>query len=137
MPEVYSAQYHRTDTEKKRKFCRSGFWVRSGDILTGRSAPVNNKEEVRERGNNDGPLKVAYESPFTANFACAYCAEDLPCGIFSCCVVMILGFLAIGLSVYYYVLAQSEIGAARTSAYYAISPFIGVYINVKDIQEVL
>ena len=85
------------------------------------------------------------------------------CGIFSCCVVMILGFLAIGLSVYYYVLAQSEIGAARTSAYYAISPFIGVllallifhelpgnlfwialaimavgvYINVKDIQEVL
>ena len=69
----------------------------------------------------------------------------------------------IGLSVYYYVLAQSEIGAARTSAYYAISPFIGVllallifhelpgklfwialaimavgvYINVKDIQEVL
>ena len=83
------------------------------------------------------------------------------CGIFSCCVVMILGFLAIGLSVYYYVLAQSEIGAARTSAYYAISPFIGVllallifhelpgklfwtalaimavgvYINVKDIQE--
>ena len=29
--------------------------------------------------------------------------------------VMILGFLAVGLSVYFYVLAQSRIGAARTS----------------------
>ena len=57
------------------------------------------------------------------------------CGIFSCCVVMILGFLAIGLSVYYYVLAQSEIGKLFWIALAIMA--VGVYINVKDIQEVL
>ena len=44
--------------------------------------------------------------------------------------VMILGFLAVGLSVYFYVLSQSRIGAARTSSYYAVSPFIGVLLSL-------
>jgi drug/metabolite transporter (DMT)-like permease len=39
---------------------------------------------------------------------------------------LLLGFIAYGLSIYYYVLAQRELGAARTSAYYAAAPFIGV-----------
>jgi hypothetical protein len=39
---------------------------------------------------------------------------------------LVLGFIAYGLSIYYYVLAQRELGAARTSAYYAAAPFIGV-----------
>ena len=43
---------------------------------------------------------------------------------------MILGFLSIGMSVYFYVIAQSRIGAARTSAYYAVSPFIGVFLSL-------
>ena len=41
---------------------------------------------------------------------------------------MLLGFVAYGLSIYYYTYAQRVIGAARTSAYYAIAPFIGVLI---------
>ena len=44
--------------------------------------------------------------------------------------VMILGFLAVGLSVYFYVMAQSRIGAAMTSSYYAVSPFIGVLLSL-------
>lgn len=44
--------------------------------------------------------------------------------------IMILGFLAVGLSVYFYVLAQSRIGASRTSAYYAVAPFIGVLLSL-------
>ncbi len=48
----------------------------------------------------------------------------------SVCLIMLLGFLAIGLSVYFYVLAQSEIGAARTSACYAVSPFVGVLLSL-------
>lgn len=39
---------------------------------------------------------------------------------------MLLGFVSYGLSIYYYTYAQRVIGAARTSAYYAIAPFIGV-----------
>ena len=50
--------------------------------------------------------------------------------------VMVLGFLAVGLSVYFYVLAQSRIGAARTSSYYAVSPFIGVLISLILFREV-
>jgi drug/metabolite transporter (DMT)-like permease len=40
-----------------------------------------------------------------------------------------LGFVAFGLSIFYYVKAQRELGAARTSAYYAIAPFVGVMIS--------
>ena len=39
---------------------------------------------------------------------------------------MLLGFFAYGLSIFFYVHAQRGLGAARTSAYYAFSPFIGV-----------
>ncbi len=41
-----------------------------------------------------------------------------------------LGFIAYGLSIYFYILAQRELGAARTSAYYAVAPFIGVLLSV-------
>jgi len=43
---------------------------------------------------------------------------------------MLLGFLAYGLSIYFYILAQRTLGAARTSAYYAVAPFIGVLISI-------
>ena len=49
---------------------------------------------------------------------------------------MLLGFLAIGLGVYFYVLAQSVIGAARTSSYYAVSPFIGVLLSLIIFREI-
>ena len=44
-------------------------------------------------------------------------------------VVLLLGFIAYGLSIYFYVYAQRMLGAARTSAYYAIAPFIGVFLS--------
>ena len=40
--------------------------------------------------------------------------------------VMALGFVAYGLSINYYILAQRDLGAAKTSAYYALAPFLGV-----------
>ncbi len=40
--------------------------------------------------------------------------------------VMLLGFVAYGLSIYFYIKAQAVLGAAKTSAFYAISPFLGV-----------
>ena len=42
---------------------------------------------------------------------------------------LLLGFVAYGLSIYLYIRAQRELGAARTSAYYATAPFIGVLIS--------
>ncbi|KUO51869.1 MAG: hypothetical protein APF76_16135 [Desulfitibacter sp. BRH_c19] len=43
---------------------------------------------------------------------------------------LLLGFVAYGLSIYFYVIAQRELGAARTSAYYAVAPFIGVVLSI-------
>ena len=42
---------------------------------------------------------------------------------------LLLGFVAYGLSIYLYVYAQRELGAAKTSAYYAVAPFIGVGLS--------
>ncbi len=42
---------------------------------------------------------------------------------------MVLGFVAYGLSIYCYVTAQRDLGAAKTGAYYAISPFLGVLFS--------
>jgi drug/metabolite transporter (DMT)-like permease len=42
---------------------------------------------------------------------------------------LLLGFVAYGLSIFFYILAQRYLGAARTSAYYAAAPFIGVLIS--------
>ena len=42
---------------------------------------------------------------------------------------MLLGFVAYGLSINFYVKAQKQLGAAKTSAYYAIAPFLGVIFS--------
>ena len=44
--------------------------------------------------------------------------------------VLFLGFVAYGLSIYFYVFAQRLLGAARTSAYYAVAPFISAIISL-------
>lgn len=49
--------------------------------------------------------------------------------------VLLLGFVAYGLSVFFYVYAQREIGAAKTSAYYAVAPFIGVILSFLILGE--
>lgn len=42
--------------------------------------------------------------------------------------VMLLGFVAYGLSIFLYIRAQRELGAAKTSAYYAVAPFVGAFL---------
>lgn len=41
---------------------------------------------------------------------------------------LLLGFVAYGLSIFLYVRSQRDLGAAKTSAYYAIAPFIGTFL---------
>lgn len=47
-----------------------------------------------------------------------------------------LGFVAYGLSIYLYVYAQRFLGAAKTSTYYAIAPFIGVVLSFIMLFEI-
>lgn len=48
---------------------------------------------------------------------------------------LLLGFVAYGMSVYCYILAQRHLGAARTSAFYAFAPFIGVGLSLVIFQD--
>lgn len=50
--------------------------------------------------------------------------------------VLLVGFIAYGLSIYFYVYAQRLLGAARTSAYYAISPFIAAILSLIIFKQI-
>ena len=50
--------------------------------------------------------------------------------------VLCVGFVAYGLSIFFYVYAQRVLGAARTSAYYAIAPFIGALLSLIIFTEI-
>lgn len=52
-------------------------------------------------------------------------------------ILLLLGFVAYGLSIYFYTLSQRSIGAAKTSAYYAVAPFIGALLSFVFLQEPL
>lgn len=42
---------------------------------------------------------------------------------------LLLGYVAYGLSIFLYVRSQRDLGAAKTSAYYAIAPFVGTFLS--------
>ena len=48
---------------------------------------------------------------------------------------LLLGFVAYGLSIYFYIYAQRDLGAAKTSTYYAVSPFIGAGLSLVIFHE--
>ena len=50
---------------------------------------------------------------------------------------IVLGFVAYGLSIFTYIRAQKDLGAAKTSAYYAIAPFIGALLSFVFLRESL
>ena len=49
--------------------------------------------------------------------------------------VLLLGFVAYGLSIHFYIMAQKDLGAAKTSAYYSIAPFLGVAFSMLLLNE--
>ena len=46
-----------------------------------------------------------------------------------------LGLASYGLSINFYILAQKELGAAKTSAWYSVAPFLGVLFSVVLLGE--
>ena len=65
----------------------------------------------------------------------AWLSKDIKIDISYALIALILGFVAYGLSLLMYIRAQRELGAARTSAYYAAAPFIGVLISWIVLKE--
>lgn len=60
--------------------------------------------------------------------------EKLP-EIWQIALVLLLGFVAYGLSINFYIKAQQALGAAKTSAWYSIAPFLGVIFGLALLGE--
>lgn len=69
------------------------------------------------------------------SLAIAFIAEEDFPGILWIGAVLLLGFVAYGLSINFYIKAQKDLGAAKTSAYYSIAPFLGAMFGVLLLQE--
>ena len=49
--------------------------------------------------------------------------------------VMLLGFVAYGMSINFYIRAQKNLGAAKTSAFYSVAPFLGAILGMILLGE--
>lgn len=58
------------------------------------------------------------------------CVGERITALWSIIAVCSVGFVAYGLSIYFYVYAQRMLGTARTSAYYAVAPFIATIFSL-------
>lgn len=63
------------------------------------------------------------------------CSGERITVLWSVFAVLGVGFVAYGLSIFFYVYAQRILGAARTSAYYAVAPFIGALLSLVIFRD--
>ncbi len=92
---------------------------------------------TRKLSIND-PLEIVVIKGFGSGLGSLMIALCLGERINNCsCVAlaMLLGFVAYGLSIFFYIHAQRELGAAKTSTYYAIAPFIGVALSLVIFRQ--
>ncbi len=60
--------------------------------------------------------------------------ESFPAAFYMLAAV-VLGFVAYGLSINFYIMAQKDLGAAKTSAFYSVAPFLGVGFSFVILGE--
>jgi drug/metabolite transporter (DMT)-like permease len=67
----------------------------------------------------------------------AFALSEYSMNILYILAALLLGFVAYGLSIYFYITAQRTLGAARTSTFYAAAPFIGAFASWLILSEKL
>ena len=60
--------------------------------------------------------------------------EHLPALLHILC-ILLLGFVSYGLSINFYIRAQKDLGAAKTSAWYSVAPFLGAAFGMLALGE--
>ena len=65
----------------------------------------------------------------------AICLKEKFAGLQYLVLTLLLGFIAYGLSIFFYIKAQGIIGASKTSAYYSIAPFVGTFLSFIIFDE--
>ena len=85
------------------------------------------------------PLEIVvvkgFGSGLGAMIVALVCGEHLP-ALLPALGALALGFVADGLSIFFYIYAQRTLGAAKTSTWYAISPFIGVGLSLVIFRQI-
>jgi len=84
------------------------------------------------------PMQVVVIKGFGSGLgalAIAFFVKEMNAEFVYIILALLLGFVAYGLSIFFYVTAQRELGAARTSVYYAVAPFIGVVASWVILQD--
>ena len=85
------------------------------------------------------PLEIVMVKGFGSGLGALLVALILGCRLPSlnaALASLALGFVSYGLSIFFYVYAQRYLGASKTSAYYAISPFLGVLLSLLIFKEI-
>ena len=88
--------------------------------------------------SSKNPLEIVVIKGFGSGLGAlciALCmGEKLPAAL-SVLAALLLGFVAYGLSIYFYIYAQRYLGAAKTSTYYAVAPFVGAGLSMLIFWE--
>lgn len=88
--------------------------------------------------SNKNPLEIVTVKGFGTGGGALliglWLGESFPAAIYMAW-ALCLGFVAYGLSIFFYVLAQRYLGAAKTSVYYAAAPFVGAGISLLIFKE--
>ena len=73
----------------------------------------------------------------TGSVVIGLCAGERITEVWSVFAVLGVGLVAYGLSIFFYVYAHRLLGAARTSAYYAVAPFIAALLSLLIFRDPL
>lgn len=83
--------------------------------------------------SSKNPLEIVVIKGFGSGIGAMVIAfatgETLPSFVYIL-MALLLGFVAYGLSIYFYIYAQRDLGAAKTSTYYAVAPFVGAGLSL-------
>ena len=71
----------------------------------------------------------------TGSLVIGLCLGERPTSFVAVAASLAVGFVAYGLSIFFYVYAQRMLGAARTGAYYAVAPFIGTALSLVIFRD--
>ncbi len=97
------------------------------------------KTTVQEKLSSKDPLQIVLLKGIFSGLGSiiiGLCIGERLTVLWSIIPVLLVGFIAYGLSIYFYVYAQRLLGAARTSAYYAISPFIAAILSLIIFKQI-
>lgn len=93
---------------------------------------------TRRLSLNDPLMVVVIKGIFSGlgSLVIAFSLNEVTLNIQLMLLTLLLGFVAYGLSIFLYVTAQSKLGAAKTSAFYAFAPFVGAILSLIIFKEV-